>query len=236
MKRPKLLDLFCCEGGASAGYVRAGFDVEGVDCSPQSRYPYEFLLGDATAWPLDGYDAVHASPPCKDHTDLAALSGGDGTGWMLAHTIERVRRSGLPYVIENVDSPSTRAIMDGATMLCGSMFGMGIWVGEPPNYKRRWLKRHRLFLTSFPVLTPPDACSGKPIIGVYGTGGGGQMTRGYKATVDQARRVMEMPWASRDGVSQAIPPAYTWYLGELMMGQIVCNRAQNRGSMIETDR
>ena len=118
-------------------------------------------------------------------------------------------------MIENVEG--AKRLMDGAVMLCGSMFGLGGWTG-PVAY--RVLKRHRLFLTSFPVLTPPDQCSGQSVIGVYGTGGGGQMTRGYKADLAQARAVMQMPWASRDGVSQAIPPAYTAFLGEHLMAEL----------------
>lgn len=224
--RPLLIDRFCGEGGAAAGYVRVGFRVWGVDENPAVAARYlesgaeRFIRADATTWePDEEPDAEHYSPPCKDWTELAAQSGGDGTGWMLPASIERAKREGRPYVIENVDSPATREVMRGATVLCGSMFGLGVWVGKTVEaYHRRTLKRHRRFLTSFPVvLTPPHACAGQKIIGVYGTGGGGQMTRGYKADVEQARTAMEMPWASRDGVSQAIPPAYTRYLGEFLM-------------------
>jgi DNA (cytosine-5)-methyltransferase 1 len=242
--KPRLLDLFCCEGGAAAGYVEAGFEVHGVDLvhidpterkkqtrAMRARYlaagGTSFTVADATTFPLDGFDVVHASPPCKDHTELASLSGGDGTGWMLPHTIGRIRESGLPYVIENVVSASTKRHMDGAIMLCGSMFGLGapgtgfrrngVTTHIPPW---RTLQRHRLFLTSFPVLVPPDQCSGKPVGGVYGTGGGGQMTRGYKFNSAESRLAMQMPWASRNGCSQAIPPAYTQFLGDLMMAAL----------------
>jgi DNA (cytosine-5)-methyltransferase 1 len=243
--RPRLLDLFCCEGGAAHGYRKAGFNVHGYDkvhpdpnedgypgpekahrmiLDMRARYlaagGASFTRGDATIASLDGYDAVHASPPCKDHTDLASQSGGDGTGWMLGHTIDRLRawgqRTGRPWVVENVVSPSTRALMDGAVMLCGSMFGLEIpGIGLGPA---RILKRHRLFLSNVMLMAPGgDQCTGRPIIGVYGTGGGGQMTRGYKATPQEARDVMGMPWASRNGCSQAIPPAYAEHIGEALM-------------------
>jgi DNA (cytosine-5)-methyltransferase 1 len=227
--KPLLIDYFCGEGGAAAGYVEQGLRVWGVDNNPKLKARYlasgaeRFICADANTWEPDEEPAAkHYSPPCKDWTDLAAQSGGDGTGWMLPHAIERARRSGRPYVVENVDNARTRAVMDGAVMLCGSMFGLGIFTRDdnesPLDY--RTLKRHRLFLTSFALFVPPDVCSGWHKIGVYGTGGGGQMNRGYKATLAQARAVMQMPWASRDGVSQAIPPAYTAFLGEHLMAEL----------------
>lgn len=219
--KPRLLDLFCCEGGAARGYADAGFEVIGVDIEPQPRYPYEFHRGDATAWPLDGFDAVHASPPCHDHSDLADRTGRDhGTAWMLPHTIERLRASGLPFVVENVAGHRVKQHMDGAVMLCGSMFGLGAVDG---GYYRI-LKRHRLFVTSLPVLTPPDRCSGRAVGGVYGDGGAGQQTRGYRFHTEQARDAMGIDWMTGDGRSQAIPPAYTRFLGEQLMNVLAATR------------
>src|SRR5262249_19602145 len=205
--KPLLIDYFCGEGGAARGYVNAGFRVWGVDHNPKAGPRHlasgaeRFICADANEWEPDEAPAArHYSPPCKDWTDLAGQSGGDGTGWMLPLAIARARASGAPFVVENVESARTKKIMDGAVMLCGSMFGLGTMtnerieargdLGEVPVW--RILKRHRLFLTSFAVLAPPDACSLQMIIGVYGTGGGGQMTRGYKADLSQARDAMQM--------------------------------------------
>lgn len=210
----RLLDLFCNEGGASAGYARAGFHVEGVDRVPQPGYPFTFHLGDATEWPLDGYDVVVASPPCKDHNDLAKQSGGDGTGWMLRHTIDRLTAWGGPWVVENVG----RAHMPGSLVLCGTEFGLG----AVSDGKYRHLKRHRQFLSNVPLMGAGGcSCAGRSIGGVYGTGGGGPMTRGHKFRVAEARQAMGIPWASSmETLSQAIPPAYTEFIGEQIMAYL----------------
>lgn len=218
MAKPLIVDRFCGEGGAAAGYVRQGFRVWGVDSNPKLKARYlasgaeRFICADANTWePEEEPDAEHWSPPCHDHSDLAARTGLDhGTAWMLPAAIAAARASGRPYVVENVEG--AKRLMDGAVMLCGSMFGLSV--------SGRVLKRHRLFVTSAAIMTPPDQCSGSPVIGVYGTGGGGQMTRGHKATPAEAREVMGMPWASRAGCSQAIPPAYTAYLGEALMAEV----------------
>src|SRR5215469_12283366 len=107
------------------GYYRAGFDVVGVDNRPQPRYPFEFIQADAMTFPLDGYDAIHASPPCQDHSTLAVLQDeGHGTGWMLQSTIRRLSATGVPYVVENVGGAARN--MSTTLMLHGGMFGLGV--------------------------------------------------------------------------------------------------------------
>ena len=76
MERPRLLDLFCGAGGAAMGYHMAGFDVVGVDINPQKNYPFEFHQADAMTFPLDGFDAIHASPPCQTYSALSHFSDG----------------------------------------------------------------------------------------------------------------------------------------------------------------
>lgn len=209
MSRPRLLDLFCGAGGAALGYHNAGFEVVGVDSKPQPYYPFEFIQADATTFPLDGFDALHGSPPCKDWNPLVALGGLHGTGWMLQHTIDRFRESGKPWVVENVAG----ARIPGAFILCGTQFGLGA--------EGRVLRRHRRFWSNVFIPAPgPCRCAGKPTGGVYGTGGGGQMTRGYKFPVHVGRRAMGIDWMTQDRLSQAIPPAYTEFIGEFLMDHL----------------
>ena len=221
MTRPRLLDLFCGAGGAGMGYHRAGFGVVGVDINPQPRYAGdEFHQADAMTFPLDGFDAVHASPPCQDHSPLARTSGIHGTGWMLHATVERLSESGLPFVVENVAG----ADLPGALVLCGSEFGL-----EDGPFA---LKRHRKFVSNV-FLLGAGGCTcaaGKEIIGVYGdlsandrrSGRKGEARR-LRAGVDRARRLMGMPWANARELTQAIPPAYTQFIGEQLLESLAVN-------------
>jgi DNA (cytosine-5)-methyltransferase 1 len=211
--RPRLLDLFCCQGGASMGYHRAGFDVVGVDCAEQPGYPFEFHQGDALTYLADSYwdfDAIHASPPCHDHSDLAHRTGTDGTGDLLAATLDALARLDIPWVVENVEG----APMPGALVLCGTEFGLSAMT----KTGRRWLRRHRLFASNRLLMGAGGcSCSMRPIVGVYGTGGGGQMTRGYKSTKAEAEEALGIDWMDRYGLSQAIPPAYTEFIGAQLL-------------------
>lgn len=217
MGRRRLLDLFCREGGAAAGYVRAGWEVHGVDIEDhRERYlrsgATSFTQGDATTFDLSGFDAVHASPPCEDHSVTMGFGFSDrGTGWLLPHTVERLRGLDVPWVIENVESRAVKAHMPGAIRLCGSMFGLGA-PDSRGNY--RVLRRHRLFLTNVRITPPACSCRGKLVGGVYGHGEQGvNGGRGYGFAADRAREAMETPWMSRDGCAEAIPPAFSEYIG-----------------------
>lgn len=224
MTRPRLLDLYCCEGGAAAGYTRAGWDVHGWDIRDlRARYlksgAVSFTHGDATqlaAEDIEAFDGARASPPCEDHSPTMAFGLTDrGTGWMLPYTVALFRRLTIPWEIENVESRAVKAHMPGAYRLCGSMFGLG---AHDSRGQWRTLRRHRLFLTSFPALVPQCTCRGKLIGGVYGHGEQGvNGGRGYGFAADAARKAMAMPWVSRDGCADAIPPAYGQFWGERMM-------------------
>ena len=199
------------------GYHRAGFEVVGVDIKPQPRYPFEFIQDDALGYLAEvkfrgwqrvtprWFDAIHASPPCQAFTDLKSMWNAGEYEDLLTPTRELLEATGLPYVIENVEG----APMRSPSTLCGSSFGMRI-------------RRHRLFETNWDLMSMPCAHGQQGVpVGVYGTGGGGKMTRGYKARgVEEAREVMETPWMTLAECSQAIPPAYTEFIGTQLMAHL----------------
>lgn len=205
--RPRLLDLFCGAGGCTRGYQDAGFYVVGVDTKPQPHYVGdEFYQADAMSYPLDGFDVVHASPPCQDHSVMRHLSTyvERGTAHMLPYTRSRFDASGLPYVIENVGG----AAMTNRVVLCGSSFGLGV-------------RRHRQFESNVMLWNPP-ACRHElqPLpVDVTGVGGPGGRHR-KPQSLAHAREVMGIDWMTRKELSQAIPPAYTRWIGEQLIAAI----------------
>jgi DNA (cytosine-5)-methyltransferase 1 len=233
MSRPVLFDLFCCQGGASAGYDRAGFRVIGIDLVPQKHYPFEFVRADALQvldsiiagtepWPgAPRPAAAHGSPPCQDHSATAILGGGHGTGWLLAATRERLLETGLPWVIENVQGAPLPAQADlfGANglSLCGCMFGE----------LRGLIYEDRLFETSFPVPQPPHRLHSWPQtkMGRPPKPGECMQVTGHFSDVPEARRRMGAGWMTQDGLAQAIPPAYAEYVGGHLMGYLTAERA-----------
>jgi DNA (cytosine-5)-methyltransferase 1 len=221
--RPRLLDLFCGAGGAAMGYHRAGFEVVGVDIVPQPNYPFDFLRCDALGalesvterqsrgernFFLGRIDAIHASPPCHDHSTISGES--DGTGHLLPDTLTLAKASGLPWVVENVVGPSV--VMDGWYFtLCGSMFGMKV-------------RRHRRFGASFAVLSPGcnHAAQGRPWT-ITGDGGACDSAHSKKPAARDFWRYMDMPWmegALPYGVAQAIPPAFTEFIGAQLIAEL----------------
>ena len=212
----RLLDLFCGAGGAAMGYSRAGFtEIVGVDIAPQKNYPFTFVQADAMTYPLEGFDLIHASPPCQRYARIGAVHGRRELHPDLVDpTRARLLSSGAPWVMENVPD----AHLPNALTLCGSMFGLGA-VGELDGIQRQ-LRRHRLFELSpgMHFLTPSCAHRGEPV-GVYGRGGRQRATRnrGYMGSLRERIEAMGIDWMTRDELTQAIPPAYTSYIGRAFM-------------------
>lgn len=148
----RALDLFCCAGGMSEGLRRAGFEVTGVDVRDLTKYYRggRFVQADALTVPLDGFDFIHASPPCQAHSSLRHLHPGREYPDLIEPIRERLKAWGGPYSIENVPG----APLGGAhlVVLCGTMFGL-----QTPD-GRAEIRRHRLFELSFCPDRQPPRC------------------------------------------------------------------------------
>lgn len=203
--RPRLLDLFCGAGGAAMGYHRAGFEVVGVDIKTQPHYQFEFHQADAMTYSADGFDAVHASPPCQRYTVLGSVVDLSGYPDLVAEVRERLEESGLPWVIENVPGAPLRS----PVRLCGAMFpGLRVY-------------RHRLFETSFCV-EPLDHPKHAIRVNRRGENRREHWKAGGFITVtgdigSYAGVAMDIEWMTGNELSQAIPPAYTEYIGDQLL-------------------
>jgi DNA (cytosine-5)-methyltransferase 1 len=209
MTRPRLLDLFSCEGGAAMGYYRAGFDVVGVDIAPQPRFPFAFVQGDALEYVAKHgheFDAIHASPPCQGYSVTQSIHG-KAYPMLIEDVRAALQATGRPYVIENVPG----APLLNPVELCGVMFGLKVY-------------RHRLFETNpfmlAPLHTPHPPGSTTNSKGDYSSFAKGAThisVAGHNFSRQDAVIAMEIDWMSKHGLAQAIPPAYTEYIGGYLM-------------------
>jgi hypothetical protein len=200
--KPRLLDLFCGAGGCAMGYHRAGFEVVGVDIKPQKRYPFRFVQGDALNPPFDlkDFDVIHASPPCQAYSKATAWRGNRKSHPDLIAQV-RGMISKRVYVIETVEDGRDRLLSQ--LFLCGSQFGLPV-------------RRHRYFeAPSLPLVLLPscqhrgDDCS---------------FDHGKKQSEAKYRDAMGCDWMTVQEARQAIPPAYTEYIGKQLMHAL-----ENRG-------
>jgi len=204
--RPRLLDLFCGAGGAAMGYHRAGFDIVGVDSNLKvgKHFPFEFHHGDALEFLAEHgheFDAIHASPPCQDHSPLKAVAGEHGTGWLLAATLTALERTGRPWVVENVAG----ARLHPSFLLCGSMFGLRTY-------------RHRKFQTTIPLISSPPhprhtvRTATKKRRTCWDAGLNISVTGDIGPTIGGL--ALGIDWMNGNELSQAVPPAYAQFIGE----------------------
>jgi DNA (cytosine-5)-methyltransferase 1 len=211
MKRPLIADLFCGAGGAAMGLHRAGFDVVGFDIVKQPRYPFAFVRQDALTVNLSGFDAVWASPPCQFYSRLRYLPWlKDKVYWRsIPPTRDVVVASGLPYIIENVDD--AKWDMLAPVVLCGYALGLSIY-------------RHRAFESPLLMLAPGHrkhnwiisagrASLSKRRHGLNGWGG----VAGHHGGVGRHRAQMGIDWMTAHELAQAVPPAYSEFLGRQLL-------------------
>jgi DNA (cytosine-5)-methyltransferase 1 len=224
MKKYKLLDPFCGAGGASMGFHLAGFEITGIDHLPQKRYPFNFIQADALKYmewliksgEIEEFDAIAGGPPCQFGSELTPISHRSKHPNLIPATRELMIASQKAYIIENVEG--ARGHLINPVMLCGSMFGLPIW-------------RHRYFENNFNLFLSPAGCNHNfiPVLPsgttrrkhpVIISGRGMRATlagRRRENTAQEKRDAMDIPWMIETELTQAIPPAYTKWLGEKLI-------------------
>lgn len=200
----RVLDVYCCQGGAGAGYAAAGGEVLGVDLHPQPRYPFPFSQGDALeaiGRNGDRVDFIHASPPCRAYSDTQRIQRNDHPD-LIGPTRDALNATGRPWVIENVGGAVNE--LRNPVMLCGAMFGLH-------TYRHRWFETGGGF--TFTTPEHPEHAHTTVKMGRPVREGDWYHAVGNFSGVSYVRRDMGVPWMNRDGIRECIPPAYTRYIG-----------------------
>lgn len=225
--RPRLLDVCCGAGGAAKGYHDAGFDIVGVDLLPQKNYPFAFIQADAlevlkeSAF-LAQFDAIHASPPCQRYSVMLNHGMGNRENHpdLVSPVRELLQTTNKPYIIENVPgAPLIKSIT-----LCGAMFGLRV-------YRHRWFESNVfLFQPAHPKHKAKAAHASRiPRDGEFWS------PVGCFGQKDDAQRAMGIDWMKTTGsrdteIAQAIPPAYTEWIGQFLLEAI-----EQRAALVASD-
>lgn len=206
----RILDLYSCQGGAGRGYANVGDVVTGVDIAPQPRYPFRFVQSDAIAYLMEygrNFDFIHASPPCQFDSATSVLNNNVHPD-LIGPTREALEAIGRPYVIENVGGAVPK--LRNPVMLCGTMFGLRTY-------------RHRYFEAGGWTLTAPDHPEHRaPQVKMGRAPQPGEFIQavGNFSGVEIVRQDWGVPWMNRDGIREAIPPAYTTYIARQFRTQL----------------
>lgn len=219
--RPRVLFLCSGAGGGDMGLHMAGFDVTGSDIEHHPDYPFEMIVEDCLTISLEGYDAYAASPPCQGYSRFRHRQDASGWPLLLGPIRERLAATGKPFFMENVEDAAWD--MRDPIRLCGSAFGLRI-------------RRHRLFEANFPILGVPGCehvwqDSHKPYqlyVGKSRTGGLGYRRSGIQQVYGGNHNVggrslfyksvaMGIDWMKEEDLNEAIPPAYTRFVGRSLM-------------------
>jgi DNA (cytosine-5)-methyltransferase 1 len=206
------LDLFCGAGGAAMGYSQAGFtEIVGVDIHSMPNYPFYFVQGDALEPPvrLEDFDLIHASPPCQRWAG-GFVKNRERHPDLIGHTRALLVAAGQSYVIENVQ----RAPLLNPVMICGGAVGC-----YGPELQ---LHRHRMFEANWPFFGASCMRPRRLTVSVVGNGtpSGNRKTIGRNPSIAEKREVMGINWMTRAELSEAVPPAYTRFIGGQFIDQL----------------
>jgi DNA (cytosine-5)-methyltransferase 1 len=229
--KKRLLDLFCCAGGAAMGYYQAGFEVTGIDCEYQPRYPFDFVQADAIEFLERGindgsihkWDAIHASPPCQADSNGRNFCGRksrevDRHPLLIEPTLNLLRQFDGLWILENVIGAAHR--LSYPLMICGTMLGLRV-------------QRHRLFESNL-FLFSPGLCNHRPFdvsvrrrraeyLLAYEdavTAKGQSVRRPPSCRRHAASEAMGIDWMTLDEMGEAVPPAYTEWIGRQLMAAL----------------
>lgn len=213
MNKLRLLDLYCGAGGAAYGYMLSGFHVTGVDIKPQPRYPFTFVQADALEYLAahgHEFDVIHASPECQGYSAVARMPWVHTRQQLIPYVRVALEATSKPYVIENV--PGSQKHLRPSVILCGLSFGLHVL-------------RHRHFETSHLLFGPPE-CPGHRGIRIgengyvcvagHGDSGRGRIPRDHRNKASW-QHAMSIDWMTMEEMAQAIPPAYTEWIGRQLL-------------------
>jgi DNA (cytosine-5)-methyltransferase 1 len=248
--KPKLLDLFCGAGGAAMGYHWPGFEVVGVDIARQKHYPFDFVQADALDYCATyghEFDAIHASPPCQAHSIITPVTSKSLHVDLIPDTRQHFQRLNLPYVIENVGG--ARRALTNPLMLCGAQFGLkvyrhrffesNVFMFNPEHQPHRdntpraghgTSDKGFISVTSGGnIITVPDHRASQQSADFRGhlSGTRGISEKGFVSVcgnfsgIAYCKWAMGIDWMTQRELAQAIPPAYTEYLGRQLMSYVV---------------
>lgn len=224
--QPELLDLFSGAQGTGVGFARAGFRVTSVDKVFHEKHPEIAYFHAADAMEvlsdpafLQGFEVVAAGPPCQGYSKMAQPDNAHPR--LIAPVRVLLKAWGGPYVIENIVNAAPE--MDHPVHVCGQALGLGV-------------RRHRLFESNL-FLFGTGCYHPRPPIGVYGdhpdpttyarTDG---TSRGIRArSLEEGQQAMGIDWMDWEDLTEAIPPAYTQFIGEQILDQLPFGRDYREG-------
>jgi len=217
MKKPKLLDLYCKAGGAGMGYSLAGFEVTGIDIQPQPNYPFRFIQYDAVAYLRRYghlYDAIHASPPCQFASRSTAPHRANNKEYfnLIPKTRAELDKCGKPYVIENVRGAGLRPDI----ILSGPMFNLKV-------IRVRHFETGYWMMLQQPITEPVGTVINGDYCSVFGKCSSDRAPNRFgKKTIREAwSYAMGIDWHMKEAeIAEAIPPAYTKYIGIQLINQL----------------
>lgn len=238
-RKPKLLDLFCGAGGCTKGYQRAGLWVRGVDIKRQPRYcgeefvqadALEYLRGLIESGEIEEFDAIHASPPCQADSNGRNYNGRkrrepDRHPKLIEPTKELLQQFNGLWVLENVIGAAHR--LSYPIMICGTALGLRV-------------QRHRLFESNL-FLFQPWACNHRPFdvsvrrrraeyLLAYEdatTAKGQAVRRPPSCRKAIAGEAMGIDWMTLDEMGEAVPPAYTEWIGRQLVAALSAKEKQD---------